>query len=201
VCDSTSDECLMGRMIRGDQGAFETLYERYRSRLYGLAFRITGDIGGAEEVLQDTFFQLWRKGAEFDPARGPLVGWLVTMTRNRAISHARLKGKQAGGKSFSETFVFVRSGPNSPQLENMIVQQIISAALATLSRPARRVVVLAYFDGLTCEEIAVRTNSPLGTAKTRLRSAMKSLKAALTNSSLSVRAESRGEGEPGRPQK
>ena len=165
----------MCRLNDGDQAALEALYDRYGSRLYSLALRITGDSDGAEEVLQDTFFQLWRKGTQFDPTRAPLIAWLITITRNRAISHIRLKARKMN-RSLSANSASHRSDPTPSPLDDMIVQEIVSAALATLSGPTREVVLLAYFDGLTCEEIALRTNSPLGTTKTRLRSAMQSLK-------------------------
>lgn len=174
--DSTSDEYLMDRLNEGDQSAFETLYERHSPRLYGLAVQITGDRSGAEEVLQDTFFQLWRKSTQFDSNRGPLVAWLVTMTRNKAISHTRVTEKKVNCRFCPESLVAIKSKRTPSPLDDIIVQEIISTALATMPGPTREVFKLAYFDGLTCQEIAIRTNSPLGTTKSRLRSALKSLK-------------------------
>ena len=87
--DALSDELLVDRLVHGDQLALESLYDRHGSLLYSVALRITGDSGGAGELLQDTFFQLWRKSSQFDSARGSLIGWLLTMTRHRAISRIR----------------------------------------------------------------------------------------------------------------
>src|ERR1700680_2998672 len=86
-----TDQELMSRLGEGDQVALASLYKRYNSVLYSVARRIMGESASAEEVLQDTFFQLWQKAAQFDSARGSLIGWLLTIGRGRAISRVRRK--------------------------------------------------------------------------------------------------------------
>jgi len=168
------------RLVKGDESALESLYERYNSRLYSAARRITGESGSAEEVLQDTFFQLWRSAHQFDSARGSLIGWLLTIVRHRAISRLRRKDDWFDTTPPSNIFESLSSiGPTV--LEQQIARELVSAALAGLSKAQQETIMLAYFDGMTCEEIAVRTNAPLGTIKSRLRSALKTMKGTLNN--------------------
>ena len=82
------DGTLVDRLQVGDEGALESLYRKYSSLLYSVALRILGDTAAAEEVLQDTFFQLWRNAGKFDAGRGSLTGWLLVITRSRALSFA-----------------------------------------------------------------------------------------------------------------
>ncbi|MGC1107945.1 MAG: sigma-70 family RNA polymerase sigma factor [Candidatus Acidiferrales bacterium] len=174
----TSDEQLMGHLLQGDQSALKTLYDRHGKLLYAAALQITGDAGSAEELLQDAFFQLWRKASQFDTARGSLVGWLLTITRRRAISHIRRKRNRAPSQLGDDALV-LSPITGSAVLEQQIARQLISAVLARLPKAQREAITLAYFDGLTCEEIAVRTQTPVGTVKGRLRSALKTMKANL----------------------
>lgn len=173
-----TDEELIGHLLRGDQAALKTLYDRHSRLLYSVALQITGDAGSAEELLQDTFFQLWRKASQFDTARGSLIGWLLTITRRRALSHARRKRNQVPFQLYEEDTTESPT-PGSPILEQQIARQLILAALAALPEAHRKAITLAYFDGLTCEEIAVQTQAPLGTIKSRLRSALKTMKSNL----------------------
>jgi RNA polymerase sigma factor (sigma-70 family) len=177
----STDAELIGKLIGGDQSAFETLYERHRRVLYTVAFRITGDSGTAEELLQDTFFQLWLKASQFDSARGSLIGWLLTMTRHRAIDRIRRNDRRFHTEPFCEETMPLH-GQRSTILTHQIARELVSVALAELPRPEREAITLAYFDGLTCEEIATRTVTPLGTVKSRLQNARKKMKHSLSDS-------------------
>lgn len=177
-----TDEELMGHLIRGDEFALNALYERHRKTLYAVALRITGDAGSAEELLQDTFFQLWQKASQFDAARGSLAGWLLTMIRRRAISHIRQKRNQASSHSPLDEISAISSA-RSVVLEQEIARQLISAALAQLPEAQRKAVTLAYFDGLTHDEIATQTGAALGTVKSRLRSGLGMMNRALSKRS------------------
>jgi RNA polymerase sigma factor (sigma-70 family) len=84
-----TDKQLVGNLARGDQSALESLYDRHSPTLYSVALRITGNTDSAEELLQDTFLQLWHKAAQFETERGSLIGWLLAMIRHRAISRTR----------------------------------------------------------------------------------------------------------------
>jgi RNA polymerase sigma factor (sigma-70 family) len=177
----TDDELLIARLVDGDQSALEVLYERHGRLLYSLALRITGDAGSAEELLQDTFLQLWQKASQFDTARGSLIGWLLTITRRRAISRIRSKKFRFLSESLSEDAVVFPENVGPTALEQQIARQLVAAALAGLPDAQREAITLAYFDGMTSEEIAVHTGTPLGTAKSRLRSALKTMKKSLSD--------------------
>lgn len=176
-----TDEALVNRLIQGDQSALQSLYDRHGSLLYSVALRITGDSGSAEELLQDTFFQLWLKSSQFDSTRGSLIGWLLTMTRYRAISRIRRERGRTTRESFGDDVAILAEDPAPTTLGLQIAHQLVSAALGGLPETQRQAITLAYFDGLTCEEISVHTSVPVGTVKTRLRSALKSMKKTLAN--------------------
>lgn len=105
-----SDEELVAHLVGGDESALESLYSRHSKLLHALALRITGDSGSAEELVQDIFFQLWQQASRFDSARGSLIGWLLTITRHRAISRLRQKRGQFTCDLCDETFLPRASG-------------------------------------------------------------------------------------------
>ena len=169
-----SDAALIQKIVQRDESALAALYDRYASLLSSLLNRILRDTQASEEILQDVFFQLWRNAAQFDPARGSLPGWLAVIARNRAISRLR-RHNPSEGEELLETTVIVPAN-----LENALAQQQllgrVKGALENLSSEQRAAIELAYFEGLTHSEIASKTGDPLGTVKTRIRSAVESLK-------------------------
>ena len=184
----STDAELMSKLIGGDQSALESLYERHRRVLYNVAFRITGDSGTAEELLQDTFFQLWQKASQFDTARGSLIGWLLTMTRHRAIDRIRRNDRRFHTELFCEETTPLRAKTSSI-LTHQIAHELVSVALAGLPDLLRKTITLAYFEGWTCEEIAVSTLTPLGTVKSRLQLARKKMKHSLSDRRLTASLE------------
>lgn len=172
------DSALIENMRTGDEAALSTLYDRYSAMLFGMLVRILRDQQAAEEVLQDLFLQLWRNAAQFDAARGSLPAWLMVIGRNRAIS--RLRGRrdrevlEENEGDYANTFV------SSQNIEEEAVRaqlaRNISAALGQLPTEQRQAVELAYFEGMTQSEIANKTGIPLGTVKTRVRTAMQTLR-------------------------
>jgi RNA polymerase sigma-70 factor (ECF subfamily) len=169
-----SDAALIQKIVQRDESALAALYDRYASLLSSLLNRILRDTQASEEILQDVFYQLWRNAAQFDPARGSLPGWLAVIARNRAISRLRRRNPSEGDELL-ETTVIVPAN-----LENALAQQQllgrVKGALENLSSEQRAAIELAYFEGLTHSEIASKTGDPLGTVKTRIRSAVESLK-------------------------
>lgn len=169
-----SDAALIQKIVQRDESALAALYDRYASLLSSLLNRILRDTQASEEILQDVFYQLWRNAAQFDPARGSLPGWLAVIARNRAISRLR-RHNPSEGDELLETTVIVPAN-----LENALAQQQllgrVKGALENLSSEQRAAIELAYFEGLTHSEIASKTGDPLGTVKTRIRSAVESLK-------------------------
>ena len=175
---STSDAALIQKIVQRDESALAALYDRYAGLLSSVLNRILRDTQAAEEILQDVFFQLWSNAAQFDPGRGSLPGWLVVIARNRAISRLR-RHNPSEGEELLETTVIVPTN-----LENAVAQQQllgrVKGALENLSTEQRAAIELAYFEGLTHSEIATRTGDPLGTVKTRIRTAVESLKRTLS---------------------
>jgi RNA polymerase sigma-70 factor, ECF subfamily len=165
-------------MMAGDEAALSTLYDRYSAMLFGMLMRILRDQQAAEEVLQDLFLQLWRNAAQFDAGRGSLPAWLMVIGRNRAIS--RLRGRRDREVLEEKEGDYANTFASSQNIEDETVRaelaRNISAALAQLPDEQRQAVELAYFEGMTQSEIANRTGTPLGTVKTRVRTAMQTLR-------------------------
>ena len=172
------DSMLIGRMMAGDEAALSTLYDRYSAMLFGMLMRILRDKQAAEEVLQDIFLQLWRNAGQFDAGRGSLAAWLLVIGRNRAIS--RLRGRSGREVLEEEEGAFANTFVSSQNVEEEAwrteLRASLTAALSRLPEEQRQAVELAYFEGMTQSEIAARTRAPLGTVKTRVRTAMQSLK-------------------------
>jgi len=167
----------MRQIAGGDEKALEILYGRYSGVVYSVARRILGDVGAAEEVLQDIFYQLWRAASSFDPARGTLAGWLLVSARNRAITRLRGSHRSAFGEIEVEAVASNFNLESSAAANEMML--LVRNALAALPQEQRKALELAYFEGLTHSEIAERTGDPLGTVKTRLRTALATLRRAI----------------------
>ena len=171
--EPTSDWSLINRVVAKDETALAILYDRYAGLVCATLNRILRDAAATEEILQDIFLQIWRSAANFDPERGSLPGWLIVAARNRAIS--RLRKNRPETREVRETDVVMTSNlDNDVARKEMMVK--VQEALGGLSAEQRKTVELAYFEGLTHSEIAQCTGDPLGTVKTRLRSAVELLK-------------------------
>jgi RNA polymerase sigma-70 factor (ECF subfamily) len=179
--DAQADRRLLIGIAARSTDSLSRLYDRYAPVVYGLARRIVLTAEDAEEVVQDVFGQVWRDAARYEPGRATVGGWLVVLTRTRAID--RLRAKRArpdlGAGGVPETTV--RSREPSPEQLSISTEQVsrLRDAMTTLPDTLRSLVELAYFEGLTHSEIAERTRLPLGTVKTRLRSAMSALREVL----------------------
>lgn len=170
-----SDEALIRRILGGDEVALGVLYDRYGGRVYSVANRILQDAGAAEEVLQDIFHQLWRNASSFDSARGSLGSWLLVMARNRSIDRLR-KRTPSTTEGIADDLPGWGQDMEIAAVRNEMAQRV-REALQALPEAQREAMELAYFEGLTQSEIARRTGDPLGTVKTRLRTALASLRA------------------------
>jgi RNA polymerase sigma-70 factor (ECF subfamily) len=159
---------LLRRLMTGDHAALGVFYDRYAGLVNGLALRILRDSSEAEDVVQEVFVQVWRQAAKFDPARGTPEAWLCTMARTRALD--RLRRRTSRREEPSETAPGESAAPRNE--EALAVRK----ALDGLSSDQRTALELAYYEGLTQSEIAERLGEPLGTIKTRIRTAMIRLK-------------------------
>jgi RNA polymerase sigma-70 factor, ECF subfamily len=172
-----SDAALIERLIQRDETALAALYDRYAGMLSSVLNRILRDTQAAEEILQDIFFQLWRTASRFDASRGSLPAWLAVIARNRAISRLR-RHNPAGGEELLEGTAVSTFNIETAASQQQLMGRV-KGALESLPQEQRAAVEFAYFEGMTHSEIARRTGDPLGTVKTRLRSAVETLKRTL----------------------
>lgn len=172
-----SDAALIEQVVARDEPALAALYDRYAGLISSVLNRILRDQHATEEILQDVFYQLWRNAATFDASRGSLPAWLAVIARNRAISRLR-RHNPAAGEELEENTVVVSHNLESSVAQNQLLARI-RVALAALPGEQRSCVELAYFQGMTHSEIARSTGDPLGTVKTRLRSAVETLRRSL----------------------
>jgi RNA polymerase sigma-70 factor (ECF subfamily) len=171
---SDSERELMKRLVAGDEGAIRTLYSRFGRSVYTLGFRMLGSAEAAEELTQDVFLSAWRKGIHFDAARGRLSTWLMTIAHNLAVD--RLRHERGGGRPI---LILVDQVPETVPVddEDLVVERDRARrALAELSPAERHLLSQAYFYGWTAREIAEKNGIPLGTVKTRLRTALLKLR-------------------------
>jgi RNA polymerase sigma-70 factor (ECF subfamily) len=163
-----TDEELLARVGHRDHDAFETLYRRYSRSVLGLALRRLGDRGRAEDALQETFAAIWRAAKTYKPERGPAAPWLFAVARNSIADRGRARREppaEAPDEPSNEV------GPDD-QAELSWVSWRVHTALEILPDQERRLIELAYWSGLSQSEIAGLEGIPLGTVKTRTRSAL-----------------------------
>ena len=167
-----SDQLLMGQVRAGGQQAMAAVFDRYAGMVYSVALRVLKDAGQAEDVTQEIFFQLWRDPEKFSFAKGSLGTWLLVVARNRAIDQLR---QRRPSEPMDE--VAVASATNlASEAERGILMQRVRGIVRDLPQEQQQSLQLAFFDGLSHSEIAERTGQPLGTVKTRIRSALSSLR-------------------------
>ena len=168
----------IGQVAEREEDALSRLYDAMAGRIYGLALRITRNVQTAEEVVEDTFWQVWRQAPRFDPERGSAAGWMLNMTRSRALDALRRCGTVACDLEAGEHEPDLAEGPEDLFAANEAGQQLESA-LAGLEPLPRQLVALAFFRGLSHEEIAMHTGLPLGTVKSHIRRALGRLRETL----------------------
>jgi RNA polymerase sigma-70 factor (ECF subfamily) len=167
--DTRSDAELLAQVADGDHGAFEELHRRYARSVLGIALRRIGDRGRAEDAMQDTFTSVWRSAARFDPARGKATSWLFTVARNAIVDCLR---RRPDATTADPPDVPANDPGPDDAAESEWVSWRVHRALETLPQQERMLVELAYWGGLSQSEIAERVGIPLGTVKTRTRSAL-----------------------------
>lgn len=176
------DAELLRAVARGDESAFARIYDRYSPILLGLMLRILRSRAEAEDVLQEVFLQVWQRAHSFDAARGRAFTWLVTLARSRAIDRLRSVGSRERAAQRSAEDAPPESEPAEWADAAAVRAERADAvrdALAELPEEQRQVLVLAYLEGMSQSEIAAAKNQPLGTVKTRTRSALRKLSESL----------------------
>jgi RNA polymerase sigma-70 factor, ECF subfamily len=175
-----SDETLAERVARGDVAAFATLYDRYAPRVYAWAAHLVGT-ADAEDVVQEVFARLWGKAAQFDAQRGRFAWWFIAVTRHHLLSQLRrrtLQQRITAAHEIDRVLADVADRSTGPEELAWSHEEtnVIRDALATLPEEQRRVLVLAYFAGLSQSQIAAHSGIPLGTVKKRTRLALQKLR-------------------------
>jgi len=178
--ERTEDAALVAGLALGDQACATAFVRRFQSRVFGLAVSITRDPGLAEDVSQEVFTRAWRAAATYDPARGSTLTWLLTITRNAALDAVRTRRPVPVGPDVLERVVgaVLGDGPEQ-QAERHDESARAIACLRSLPEEQARAVVLSVLAGCTAAEISAREQIPLGTAKTRIRSGLRRLRAAM----------------------
>jgi RNA polymerase sigma-70 factor (ECF subfamily) len=179
---------LITRIAAGDRDAFSRFYDLLAPTAFGLIRRVLRDPEAAAEVLQDVFWQVWREASRYDPKRGSPEAWLVMRAKTRAID--RLRSIRRRDRTFvAPVDESVARSSEAPAENPAVVAEdrgLVQTALAQLPEPQRRVIELAFFEGLTQSEIAIRLGEPLGTVKTRARLGLERLRGALRGERLSA---------------
>jgi RNA polymerase sigma-70 factor, ECF subfamily len=172
------DRELLHRAAGGDMSALRSLYKRHAGRALAVAQRILKDQTDAEDVVQETFLELWRRAAQYDHARGGAPAWIVTIARSRAIDRLRAAGSAARAVDGAAEGA-ARPPPPEPEpaeaAERNAERERVGRALSELPVEQRQTIELAYFEGLSQREISLRTGSPLGTVKMRVKLAIAKL--------------------------
>ena len=170
------DNQLVARVAQGEEQAFLALYDRYVSRVHGLTLRILHDPMLAEEATQDTFLKLWSRARLYLSERGSLLLWLLTIARRTALDRLRLETRRPTLSDSNDPTQAWQAIPDGNDLSEENRWRSVHFALRALSPEHRQVIELAYYQGLSQSEIAEVLGWPLGTVKTRLRTAMEHLR-------------------------
>ncbi len=176
---SEADRLLLDRIAAGDEAAFGVLYDRYAPTLYTVAMRISRERADAEEIVLDSFAQAWREAGRFRQERGSVVAWLTMMCRSRALDLVRARKRRerlADAAHAEREAPATAPAPADQAIERTERCRMVIHALEALPQPQRQALELAYYEGLSQSEIAERLGEPLGTVKTRVRSAMQKLR-------------------------
>ncbi len=180
--EDLDDSQLLSMIQQQDRGALEALYNKYGGAVYSLAMRMLSDAGAAQEVTQDTFFNVWRRASSYHSQRGKVTSWLFSIAHHRTIDELRRRRRDQSQVQHGVDLTNKPSdGADDPvaYATAQYERSQLKDALHTLRVEQREVVVLAYFGGLTHSEIAKHLNQPLGTVKTRMRLGLRRLREAL----------------------
>ncbi|NDU71920.1 sigma-70 family RNA polymerase sigma factor [Actinomadura sp. DSM 109109] len=163
-------DALLGRTARGDERAFELLYDMAAAPVHGLARRVVRDPAMAEEVTQEVMIEVWRSAARYDPGRGGAMAWILTIAHRRAVD--RVRREQAAGEREARTAPAGAGGAHDPvgeRVEARLEHERVRRCLGTLTHLQRESVTLAYYGGHSYREVAALVGAPPNTVRTRMR--------------------------------
>ncbi|HEX4631810.1 MAG TPA: sigma-70 family RNA polymerase sigma factor [Chthoniobacterales bacterium] len=174
------DEMLMQEITQRRQQALKELYSRYSRSLRALIGSVVHEESEADDVLQESFLQIWREAHHYSPKAGKPLGWVITIARRRAIDRVRRRDSYRRAKQRFEDEIkpqtqSTRTGKTDTEVTQSDLRSFLGKQLQTLPTVQREAVELAYFSGLSQREIAATTNTPLGTVKTRLQLGLRKL--------------------------
>lgn len=176
--DETALCALLARIVERDEDALASLYDALLGRIHGLALRIVRRPELAEEVAEDVFWQVWRQAPRFDPSRGSAMAWITTMARSRALDALRRSASPEVHDDEALSATADEDGGESPFDALVAIHEHaqLHCALAALDAQPRQLLALAFFRGLSHEEIALHTDLPLGTVKSQIRRSLQTLR-------------------------
>jgi RNA polymerase sigma-70 factor (ECF subfamily) len=174
------DEVLMQEITQRRQQALKELYSRYSRSLRALIGSVVHEESEADDVLQESFLQIWREAHHYSPKAGKPLGWVITIARRRAIDRVRRRDSYRRAKQRFEDEIkprtqSVRTSAADKEVSQSDLRQFLGKQMETLPKVQREAVELAYFGGMSQREIAATTNTPLGTVKTRLQLGLRKL--------------------------
>jgi RNA polymerase sigma-70 factor (ECF subfamily) len=174
------DEMLMREITQRQQHALKELYSRYARSLRALIGSVVHEESEADDVLQESFLQIWREAHHYSPKAGKPLGWVITIARRRAIDRVRRRdsyrrAKQRFEDAIKPQSIVSRAGETASDVSQSDLRRFLGRQMETLPRVQREAVELAYFNGMSQREIAATTRTPLGTVKTRLQLGLRKL--------------------------
>jgi RNA polymerase sigma-70 factor (ECF subfamily) len=172
-----SDEELLREAAQGREAAIATLFDRYQGIMYGLASRITADPAIAQDAVQEAFLSIWRHASRFDPSRASARSWILAIAHHRAVDAVRRRRPTSALAGDEDLLPPALVRPDLwGEVRQRLDADVVREALSRLAPLQREAIELAYFGGLTQQEIASRTGSPLGTVKSRVRLGLQALR-------------------------
>jgi len=178
--DSLAPEALLAQVALGDRAAFERLYRSTADRLFGICLRVLNNRSEAEEVLQEVFTAVWRKAAQYEPAKAGAMSWLGMMARNRAIDRLRERASRAVTTTLDLADEVADPAPSpAQQAEAHTDRSRLDHCFEQLESRRRSLIRAAFFEGFTYEELAARAQAPLGSVKSWIRRGLMQLRACL----------------------
>ncbi len=179
------DEAQLAAIGRDDEAAIAALYDRYGGLAYGLAYRVLGERGAAEDVVQDAFLSVWRRAASFQPGRGSVRTWLLSIVHHRAIDRLRgTSGRTRRDAPLDDLDRVVQVDDPWREVEVGVQRDVLRRGLSSLPEAQRRTIELAYFGGHTQQEIAAMMEVPVGTVKGRMRIGLHKLRDLLVGTGI-----------------